>query len=294
MPVSNRQFAIWILQRATIGQGCAETGDAVFRGNFQQIQFAKPAREALTTDQAFSEQIRKWRMHLPRGDTFPQALALAHQALVRDGYNDWKAAYVLLQDILPECRVYWAQWRQWFRRHRIRWIDASPTIGGSRRARRTRKKRKGYSRFDRMVERLRTGVARYKQRSQHFDREFEIWYGSFRWQFGRDAAWYAKTEQSYRACLARREATLGPDDYLVAEAAVILGRLYHEQGKFSEGEGLYRRAWSVILIEPTLAPSFRYLMLNQCAIGIGDSASNLPIRATPAYSGPRMVKAFLE
>jgi hypothetical protein len=145
-----------------------------------------------------------------------------------------------------------------------------------------------------MAERLRTGVARYKRSSQHFDREFEIWRGIFRWQFGRDAAWYAKTERSYRTCLARREATLGPDDYFVAEAAVILGRLYHEQSKFSDGAGLYRRACSVLLSKPTLAPSLRYLMLNQCAIGIIECARKLPVRAAPAYTGPRMVKALLE
>jgi hypothetical protein len=206
----------------------------------------------------------------------------------------WNAAYVLLQETLPACRVNLAQWSRWFQKHGIPWIGAKPTVGGSRRARRTKKKRKGYSRIDRMVERLRTGVARSKRKCRHFDQEFEIWHGIFRWRFVRNAAWYAKTELSYRACLGRREATLGPDNYFVAEAAVILARLYHEQSKFSEGEGHYRRAWSVLLSAPTLAPGFRHLMLNQCAIGIGECARQLTIRAVPAYAGSRMVTALLE
>jgi hypothetical protein len=294
MPVSSRQFAIWIIRRATVGQGRSETGDAVFRGNFQQIQFARPVRDTLETDEAFGERIRNWRLHLPRGDTFPQVLALAHEALVRDGYSDWKAAYVLLQEILPACRVNWAQWRQWFRRRGIAWIDARPTVGGSRRARRTKKKSQGYSRRDRMVERVRTGVARSKRECQHFDQEFDIWYGIFRGRFAQDADWYTKTELSYRACLECREATLGPVNYFVAEAAVILARLYHAQSKFSEGQSYYRKAWSVLLSEPTLAPSFQYLMLNQCAIGIGRCTNQLPIRRMLAYAGPRMVTALLE
>ncbi len=293
MLISTRYFCIWIIWRAAVRQRRTETGDPVFRGNFQQIQLAKPVQDALETDELFREPLCDWRSHLPRGNTFPQVLALAHEKLVRDGYSDWKAAYLLLQEILPACPLHGAEWSRWSQKHRIPWMNAKLTVGGSRRARRTKKKRKGYSRADRLVERLRTAVARYKRKHPHFDQQFEIWQGIFRWQFVRDKARYTRTELSYRACLMQREATLGPGNYMVAEAAIILARHYHEQSKFSEGEALYRRAWSVLLSETTLPPRFRQLMLNQCAIGIGTCANTLPMCSVPAYAGPRMVTALL-
>jgi hypothetical protein len=126
--------------------------------------------------------------------------------------------------------------------------DAKLTVGGSRRARRTKKKRTGYSRADRMVERLRTAVARYKRKHPHFDQQFEIWQGIFRWQFVRDKARYTRTELSYRACLMQREATLGPGNYMVAEAvsswlAIIMSNPNSRRAKPSiEGLGRFYSA----------------------------------------------------
>ena len=284
-----RHFATWMIQRAAIRESRTAGGGVIFRGNFQGITYARPVRALDETDRRFQERVHAWRSRVPRGNTFPEALALAHEALVKDGYCDWNAAHVLRVDVLPQVRAAAQSCKRIRREQRIPWIDLAPMIGRSKWARRTKRRSRGFNRGDRMTERVRTGVARYKRECPSFDQRFEMWYSVFASQNSRDAAWHAKTEASWRECLTNRETRLGPHHQLVGEAAFLLARHYHAHANYFEAETLYRRARSIWLGEPTLGLPFRALLLHEAAIGIGRCASKLPVTAGPAYAGPRFL-----
>ncbi len=301
MSVSIRDFPIWIMQTVALRESRTKAGDIVFAGNFQQIKFAHPIQDSRETDEEFRLRVQIWLSQIPRSDTFPEVLAYAYEAILRDG--QWKPEYELL-DVLKNLNTRFAKWRRWWstefrrwcRKHRIPWrpwVDAEVTIGTSKRARRSRRKRAGYTRTERIAARLRTGVARHKRESPQFDQRFAMWFGIFRWQFVRDVDCLKKTEVSYLECLARREAAHGPTHHLVGEAIMILARLCHEQCHVSDAGAFYRRAWSIWLADPTLTPQFREFLLRETAIAIVECFRSLPLRPTPMYVGPRVVTALI-
>jgi tetratricopeptide (TPR) repeat protein len=114
---------------------------------------------------------------------------------------------------------------------------------------------------------------RRRQTKLDLDQIFEARFAAFRFDFCRDAEWYAEQEAVYKARIDTAEEFLDPAEGRsdqqppqqvparvweqmvankmctqktdVATAMVNLARLYHEQGKYSEAEPYYRRAIAI-------------------------------------------------
>ena len=289
MLLSSDKFAAWMIDRFALYDHRKANGDVIFAGNYQQIVFACPVRNHSENKEEFDVRVREWRSELPRANTFPEVLAMAYEAFVKDGRSHHERPASRLLELIrrPLMRPDWSTGLK-ARGVRHTWRRSKPVVGGSLRARRKKRKVSGVSREARAEARLRTSYARFKRECPNFPKLFETWYGRYRSECVRDSEWYSKLEESYSQTLRLREKTYGPNDYQVAAMRLALASLYHAQSKFGQAEECYWQTWRICLGEPTLTTQFRSLLLQEIATGIGRSREGLPPSRTPTFSGARL------
>jgi hypothetical protein len=89
---------------------------------------------------------------------------------------------------------------------------------------------------------------KYLSNNLNLDREFDEWFGRFRYDCCRDNEWCAEVEPGYRRQLAICENGLGPCHHQTAMATLGLAQLLHTMGKFDDATPVYRLAlerWEV-------------------------------------------------
>lgn len=114
-----------------------------------------------------------WRKTLPRGNTFPEAIAYTYETIARFSSSSEKPAWELL-GLVEELPDVLNSYQRRSQQERINWQlrRLLPTVGTSKRRHRTRRKKRGVMREERKAERLRTAALRYRRRHPDFDGKF--------------------------------------------------------------------------------------------------------------------------
>lgn len=234
MAANATQFATWILRRIVTRVRVKGTQDAVFRGNYCAITYARPVKAENEDSDTYLDRVRRWRSRLPRQTNTAQAVAFAREALLRDQADCVKASARLLEavrDVSPQLRPPMTRG--------IPWIVVRLPFGHSKRGRRGKRKRTGYTSEDRINETLRAEAARYKREHSEFQKLFESQWAIFKSEVqppDLDAQLLARLER-VRLC----ERDLGVDSLFTISAILALADTYYRLGKYWEAIPLLQR-----------------------------------------------------
>jgi T5orf172 domain len=185
MPLSYRQFAIWILSDLAIRK--AEPDRITFTGNRVCSQHLLPTRLEKETATQFAIRLQEFRKGLPRYSDASERLALAVKAFMLDGEKSFAAAQSVLR-ILGKMP---AEKRAEYERQGIGYAfrPIEMLIGRTRRNRRTRKKKHDKTPEESQADTIRAQASRFIHNRKDFEALFQRRLGSFRYECCRDAEW---------------------------------------------------------------------------------------------------------
>ncbi|MBN1458485.1 MAG: hypothetical protein JXA57_03050 [Armatimonadetes bacterium] len=226
-----------MLSRVAFREGPIEEGAVVFYGNHVTHTYILPIQGPHEDNETFAERRRKFR--IPRKWTLSLVVAVAHEALTRQGHTDESAAAELLEE-LDMLASGWKKPRFCGER-KINWRTFENPFGTSARSHRSRPKRADMTDADRRRTSLRCEVARVKSKHEDFGRLFEQCRNEYRSQFP-DQDWFDESEAVYRARIDRLRSN--PGNLGVFDMCQIggLGQLYLEVGRVSEALSLFKEA----------------------------------------------------
>jgi len=271
MALNYREFAVYVL--CDLAESVSQSGAdrTTLNGNQVSYHFIRPTRGERESQDEFAIRVKTFRRDLPRGSDHPYRLAIAHEAFMRTGDNAFGAA-ARLHEELKELPVSSERSRlQWAKRgitHKV--IESK--IGGTRRGRRRKRKKREPIPEYRTIETIRCEVSRYKRRHANFAQAFQNELNLYRSIYCRDASLLVEEEAMYRELLGRCEIRLSPCHQLTATYTLNLARVLHEQGKFAEALPIYwlglTRVWAA-----RWAPHYREILLFSVFKNIGSCQS---------------------
>jgi hypothetical protein len=266
MDVPYKEFAGYILDGFAERVEKSKKDAVILNGDHVSRQFVLPVRREPETLEAFEARMVDFRKLLPRGNDQSYRLALAHEAFIRAGEGPSLAALSVFQELEKRPQVKFK-------------------IGTTRRGRRRKKKRPGFSATTRKVEMIRAEVSRYKREHEDFTGAFAKELGLYRNTFCRDAELYAQEESMYRDLLAKCEKDLSPCHQLTATYTVNLARALHEQRRFDDAIPMYRLGFARSMAA-RWAPHHRPLVMSSILAEI----KNCQNRCPPAFSLSRTIE----
>ncbi len=284
MSLPYRRFASYVLgDRAE--RSDPEWRDRVtFSGNHVSRQFVAPVRGNNETPTAYATRLQDFHKRLPRHSDLSMRLALALEALIRSGEKQWAAASFILGE-LRESSQRSREQRLAYAQLGIPHKEFDVGLGNTRRGRRGKRKRRGFTRTDRFVETIRAQALRFKRMHKDFDRLFENEIGSFRFSFARDVEWYAQAEARYEAWLRQFESRQGAIDWWTAMPIAVLAELYHEQMKHDQARVCYRKALQAAR-RAIMHEDFRKFILGQLRIRVKACSKGTHQLPPMEYRGP--------
>ena len=227
MGATYRGFMAWILERVTYRVKTGRGESAVFRSNRVARTYSWPVQRGDENDEAYRG--RKREFQVPRGSDLSLMLALADEALQKEGYKSDYSTRVILTELEALARK--SGWNEEeYRKRHIPWLAFRNPFGSSNRSRRSNPVKSSLSKFERSCETVRTQVARYKKKHKDFDKEFDLWWNMYRYDV-RDERWFEEKEPGYRERFECNRRELGDDNRMVAMEAGGLAQLYQEFGR---------------------------------------------------------------
>jgi hypothetical protein len=252
-------FASYIVRDLAVRTKAKRGGNVVFSSNHSSPQYILPARAQNETEQEFAARLKQFRTRIPRGSDQKLRLALAMEACTRAGMGLFAAASYTLEALRRAEEISGARQLEFEKLGVLSYKRIEPRIGATQRGRRKKRKKRGYHPEYRQIETIRTEVSRFRRTFDGFEKKFESEFGLYRFQYHRDAEWFAEVEPFQRQLISRCERELGPTHELTASHALTMARMLHEQGKFEDAEIEYRSAldrWRSVSGAPPGDPEF--------------------------------------
>jgi hypothetical protein len=281
MPLSYRQFAIWVLSDLAVRK--AEHDRVTFTGNHVCSQRLLPTRLEGETAKQFAVRLQEFRKGLQRYSDASERLALAVKAFMLDGEKSFAAAHSVMEILRKVPAEQKAEYERQGIGYAFRPIEM--LIGKTRRNRRTKKKKHDKTPEELQAETIRTQASRFIHNHKDFDALFQRRLGSFRYECCRDAEWFDSVEASYAARVEAFEQISGHFDWFRVMPLAVSAQFYHEQRKYAPALLHYRKAIRAAR-RAVMHENLRVFVIPWLRRGVklcNHSARMMPM---PLYSGP--------
>ncbi len=259
MPLPYREFAAWILSDLSERTETEYADRITFSGNHITEQFVLQVKAENETKEHFVLRFKELWKYIPRHSDLSARIAFAVEAFFRAGETKWSAASLVLDQLerLPKLSA----------QEQLRWAklgiphkQIKPAIGTTRRGRRSKRKKTGFTAYYRQVETVRTQASRFRRKHTNFETLFESKFEIYRFQFCGDSHWCAEAEPAYQQRLAESEQTYGSEpghpmtplsrgrdaSNVVLGNVLGLAWLYLLWGKYARAELFLRRAQATL------------------------------------------------